>query len=148
MLENVTKLVETSSAEWKPLSIPGIKVLPLQADKTEREGTFLIWMAPNATYTRHRHPAGEQMLLLKGDAVAGETKLKAGDFLSSPPGSVHEVTSEGGCVFFVYLPKAIQIVSASQLEEMDGPPEDVVPENRPITDVELDPSLRELDTEP
>ena len=129
---NVSHLVESASAAWKPSKVHGVQYLPLNADKQERTGTFILRMEPGARYPRHRHPGGEEILLLKGDMMVGERKLKPGDFLYSPPGSIHEASTQGGCMFVSILPKPIDIIGGGQPTEFDATEE--TPPPQPSTD--------------
>ena len=104
---------------WKPSKVPGVEYIPLNTDAEERAGTFLLKMAPNTTYPKHRHPKGEEVLVLKGDMTVGNRTLKAGDFLYSPPGSIHSASTVQGCMFLTSLPEAIQIIPASKGDEID-----------------------------
>ncbi len=117
--ENVAQLIETSNAKWKPAKLEGIDFLPLHTDRAERKGTFLFRMQPGTCYTRHRHPGGEELLMLKGSLEMDGRKLKAGDFLYSPPGTAHELKSEKGCMFLVVWTDSIEIVVGGNFEEIE-----------------------------
>ena len=87
------------------------------------------------------------MYLLKGDATAGSYPLKAGDFLYSPPASVHDVTTTEGCVFVAVLVKPVQIVPDGALEEIDSLPDVAEPASSmdPSDVTSYEPSLRTID---
>ncbi|MFH1017741.1 MAG: cupin domain-containing protein [Pseudomonadota bacterium] len=125
-------MIETSSAPWKPTRLAGVDYLPLHTDRSERAGTFLYRMGPGTSYIRHRHPEGEEIFLLEGEMKVGERILKRGDFLNSPPGTIHEIFSEKGCLFLAVLPKAIEIVPlGTQENEFEEPPTDLLPDETP-----------------
>ncbi|MFH1262021.1 MAG: cupin domain-containing protein [Pseudomonadota bacterium] len=148
MLEkNLTKHIETSSALWIPFRLEGIEYLPLRTDVDERRGTFLFRMPAGTTYPRHRHPAGEEILVLKGEMMAGERRLKAGDFLYSPPASVHELITKEGCVFLEILPEPMQVLSTMTIDEIESIPDIAESGGAPASDEPFDPSLREIPTE-
>jgi quercetin dioxygenase-like cupin family protein len=96
-------------------------------DPGEKSGTALYRMSPGSRYSRHRHPEGEECLVLKGDVSFGEQKLKAGDFLYSPPGSVHEMTTVTGAMVLISVTKAVEIIPASFLEDVELPAEGAPP---------------------
>lgn len=106
----------------------------------------MLKMAPGTHYPKHRHPAGEEIFLLKGKATAGGYTLKAGDFLYSPPDSIHEVSTSVGCIFVTILSKPIQIVPAGMLDEIESLPEVATPspEQAALDSGPYDPSLRSL----
>ena len=117
--KTVSHIIESANAEWKPSKIPGVTYIPLHADPNERQGTFLLKMAPGIRYPKHRHPGGEEVLILKGDMKIGDRTLKSGDFIYSPPASVHEASTEKGCMFLSILPEPIEIIGASGPVELD-----------------------------
>jgi quercetin dioxygenase-like cupin family protein len=117
--KTVSHFIESANAAWKRSKIPGVQYLALRSDEAERSGTFLLKLAPKTNYPRHRHPAGEEILVLKGDMTIGERTLKGGDFLFSPPGSVHEASTVGGCLFLTMIPKPIEMLASSSQEEYD-----------------------------
>jgi quercetin dioxygenase-like cupin family protein len=119
MAKNVSNVVETASASFKASTITGLEYIPLHTDVKEKQGSFLFRMAPKAVFPRHRHPAGEELFVFRGDLSAGERKLKAGDFLYSPPGSIHELSTETGCLFLTIVPEAIRTIPASSGTELD-----------------------------
>jgi len=114
-------MVETSRGEWKPSKIPGVQYQPLNSDEKERSGTFMIRMAPNTRYPRHRHPGGEEVFVLKGDMTVGDQKMKIGDYLYSPPGSVHEASTVKGCLFLTVLPEPIEIIPTHEVQNEIDP---------------------------
>lgn len=63
------------------------------------------------------------MLFLKGQATVGGHEVKAGDFLYSPPASVHALSTKEGCIFLRMISEPIQIVPEGTLEEIDEIPE-------------------------
>jgi quercetin dioxygenase-like cupin family protein len=117
--KTVTHLIQTASAAWKPSRIEGVEFLALNADAEERAGTFLFRMAAGTRYPKHRHPEGEELLMLKGEATVAEKKMKAGDFLYSPPGSIHELVSEAGCMCLVSWPRSVEMIGEHSHEEFD-----------------------------
>lgn len=115
--KNVSQLVQTSTSQWTPSKVPGVSYIALHTDKEEREGTFLLRMNPNTAYPRHRHPHGEEILVLKGEMTVGIHKLKAGDYLYSPKNTVHDASTVAGCMFLTVVPKAVQFIASSSTEE-------------------------------
>ena len=100
----------------------GVQYIPLRSDAKERTGTFLLKMAPGSTYPPHRHPGGEELMVLKGEMSVSGQGMKVGDFLFAPPGSIHEVTSETGCMFLSILPEPLEIIGSKTPREFDEIP--------------------------
>jgi anti-sigma factor ChrR (cupin superfamily) len=147
--KNLSEMIETSRVAWKASKIEGVQYISLNTDPNDRQGTFLLKITKGGRYPKHRHPAGEEMYLLKGDAAVGGYQLKAGDFLYSPPNSVHDVTTVEGCVCLKILAKPLQIVPEGTLEEIESLPEVEAPP--PAGDTQApepyEPSLRTIDLE-
>jgi anti-sigma factor ChrR (cupin superfamily) len=147
--KNLSKLIETSRAPWKPSKIPGVQQMSLNTDPNDRQGTFLMKIAPGTRFPKHRHPAGEEMYVLKGEATVGGYQLKAGDFLYSPPASVHDLSTVEGCVCLQILTKPLQIVPEGAGIEIENLPDIPTSESNAVSpDTEAyDPSLRTIDPE-
>ncbi len=119
MRPNVSHLIPTAKSTWKNSSIAGIRYIPLHTDASERSGTILFQMAPKAVYPKHRHPGTEEIYVLKGQVQAGTHTLGMGDYLFSPPSSVHELFSETGCLFLSIATKPIEIVPTGTQDQFD-----------------------------
>jgi quercetin dioxygenase-like cupin family protein len=50
------------------------------------------------------------VFVLEGDVLIGPDRLKAGDYLYTPPDGKHAASSDGGCVFLVTLPRPVEIL--------------------------------------
>jgi quercetin dioxygenase-like cupin family protein len=100
-----------SEADSTTLENPGLRsqqiVWPNNAPEA-RVTITRVTMEPGATSARHAHPTSEQIWLIEqGSALLlmadGETdKLRAGDVVRTPAGTIHGVTNTGG-ELFVYL---------------------------------------------
>lgn len=79
--------IETRTAAWRPGLVEGLSVLPLH----EYEGisTALVRWAPDTRFPPHRHPGGEEILVLEGSLHDGEGDYPALSWLRNPRGSVH-----------------------------------------------------------
>jgi quercetin dioxygenase-like cupin family protein len=108
----ITKSNETS---WKPLIEPGvstsgISVKVLRYDEsTKRAPSILLKFEPGASYPYHNHPAGEELFVLEGSVVLEGTLLVAGDYLYTPPGFKHSVTSRTGCIVLFLIPQEVEV---------------------------------------
>jgi anti-sigma factor ChrR (cupin superfamily) len=93
---------------WRASRHPGVRFLTLRYDRESGAGAVLIEMAPGASYPRHRHTAGEDVLVLEGELIIGEHRLGPGEYLYAPPGSVHAPRSDKGCLLFATYPGRIE----------------------------------------
>jgi quercetin dioxygenase-like cupin family protein len=85
--------------------VPGVS---LQAIGGDQVLLCRVSYEPGTRVSRHAHDACEQvMVILEGDAtvtIEGEShRLGAGDTVVVSRGLEHEVSSEGGCIFFEAL---------------------------------------------
>ncbi len=77
--------------------------------KLERKGgesgwaTSLVKFPPGSRFPMHRHPEGEEFLILDGVFSDEDGHHPKGSYVRNPPGSSHAPYSEGGCTLFVKL---------------------------------------------
>jgi len=114
----LNQLVRSGSVEWRPLDEPGVSgvlVKVLRYDEAAgRAPTILLKFEAGAAYPAHRHPGGEEILVLEGDVTLGPDHLEAGDYLYTAPGNVHAVHSKGGCVLLVSVPAEVEVLRGAR----------------------------------
>ena len=103
-------MLSSSQAEWKASRVPGVSVKVLRRDAETGASTSLVRLEAGAKFPAHDHPAGEEVFVIEGDVQIGGEKLRAGDYLYTPPSGKHAASSEHGCVFLVTLPKPVVIL--------------------------------------
>lgn len=93
-----------ADASWAASPLPGVQRRMLDRVGAEvARATSLVRYAPGASFERHVHGGGEEILVLEG-AFCDETgEHPAGTYLRNPPGSAHAPFSQEGCVLFVKL---------------------------------------------
>lgn len=106
----------TVNIEWKELEEKGvdtsgiyIKIMRYDFQK-ERATSFLLKFDPGAHYPYHNHPAGEEIFVLEGACVIESETLYMGDYLYTPPGFKHSVTSPTGCIMLFVVPEEVEIL--------------------------------------
>jgi quercetin dioxygenase-like cupin family protein len=106
----------TNVIPWMPLQEDGtdttgiaVKVLRFN-EQTKRAPTIMLKFDPGARYPYHNHPAGEEILVLEGSVVIEGETLVAGDYLYTPPGFRHAVTTQTGCILLLMIPEEVQIL--------------------------------------
>jgi anti-sigma factor ChrR (cupin superfamily) len=102
--------VEAGSQKWRDSPYPGVRWAKLRYDPSTGESAVLLRFDPGSAYGTHRHPAGEQYLVLEGSLEDGGKAWGEGAYVWHPPGSIHTPRSKKGCLLFVALPKPIEIV--------------------------------------
>lgn len=103
-------VVERLGAElpWRDSPHAGVAWKKLFHDPASGESAVLLRFAPGACYGAHRHPAGEQYLVLEGSLEDGGRSYGAGAYVRHEPGSAHRPSSREGCLLFVALRQPIE----------------------------------------
>ena len=110
MTESISTVVRGDEAAWRALPTPGVSIKLLRDDKETGESTFLLRFESGARFPAHNHPGGEQVFVLEGDLQIGRERLRAGDYLYTPPNGAHAVSTEAGCLLLATLPRPIEIL--------------------------------------
>ena len=111
-----TYVTKSNQTPWKPLveagiSTEGISVKVLRyEEQTKRAPSILLKFEPGASYPYHNHPAGEELFVIEGSLILEGTVLVAGDYLYTPPGFKHSVTSETGGIALFMIPQEVEIM--------------------------------------
>lgn len=85
----------------------GVYLAPLHQIE-EGAGTAFLRFDAGSTSSAHQHPAGEEMFVISGRIRVGDRTLQAGDFLYTPPGSVHAVNALADSVTLISVPEPLQ----------------------------------------
>jgi anti-sigma factor ChrR (cupin superfamily) len=104
--------IDTSSVDWRDSPHPGVRWKKLHFDRDSGESAVLLHFAPGASYGTHRHPQGEEYLVLEGSLEEGGKTWGAGTYVRHAPDSVHRPSSRDGCLLFVRLPRPIEDLDA------------------------------------
>ncbi|MCF3110285.1 cupin domain-containing protein [Niabella sp. CC-SYL272] len=114
---NISDYIVRNSKEWQPLiekgvHYHGISVVSLHYDETkQRSTTILLKFDPGAAYPYHNHPGGEEIYVLKGEVILEDTTLYQGDYLYTPPGFKHSVTTKTGCILLFIIPEEVELLN-------------------------------------
>jgi anti-sigma factor ChrR (cupin superfamily) len=100
--------VESDHLPWRDSPHSGVRWKKLYYDEQSGRSSVLLEFEPGASYGAHRHPAGEQYLVLAGSLEDGGRTYGRGVFVHHPPDSVHAPSSREGCLLFVTLPQPIE----------------------------------------
>lgn len=97
-------VIESHKKEWVGSPSEGVMRKSLEKEFTESgRATSLVKFLPGATFAPHRHPMGEEILVLEGVFSDENGDYPAGSYIRNPPGSMHKPFSKEGCVLFVKL---------------------------------------------
>lgn len=92
-------VVNTADAPFAATGVPGVTRLHLHAHGEEQ--VDLVRLAPGTRGPAHRHPGGEEILVLEGAFRDENGSYETQSWVRSPPGSSHEMVSEGGALLYV-----------------------------------------------
>lgn len=97
-------VIDTNKEEW--LESPSKQVLRIPLEREGKESghtTSVVKYLPEATFSAHPHPMGEEIFVLSGTFSDEHGDYPAGTYLRNPPGTSHAPFSKEGCVLFVKL---------------------------------------------
>jgi len=96
--------VDTGALAWTASPARGVERRMIERDGGEAaRATSLVRYAPQSSFAAHRHPLGEEILVLEGTFGDESGDYPAGTYLRNPPGSAHAPRTREGCVIFVKL---------------------------------------------
>lgn len=91
--------INTQTEPWRQGLVPGLQVMPLHAH--DGVSTALVRWAPNTVFNPHRHPGGEEILVLDGVFRDDQGDYPAMSWLRSPRWSQHApfTRAEGALIY-------------------------------------------------
>jgi len=116
----MTDILESSSlpgllsGAWRDLRFepfrPGVEISRLYGKAESGASAAVLRYQPGARVPRHRHTGHETVLVLEGSQRDLRGVYRAGDVVLNLPGSMHDVTSDDGCVALVLWQQPIEIL--------------------------------------
>lgn len=101
---NQRVVLDSHSLEWLASPLPGVERRPLERFAAESgKATSIVRYAPGSSFRSHRHPGGEEILVLEGTFTDEFGDYPAGYWIKNPPGSHHAPSSAEGCLLLVKL---------------------------------------------
>ena len=97
-------LFETDKMDW--VASPSAGVFRKRLARSDEEGghvTSIVKYEKGASFTAHKHPIGEEILVLEGVFSDETGDYGPGTYIRNPPGSQHTPFSKEGCTIFVKL---------------------------------------------
>ncbi|MGH7432024.1 MAG: cupin domain-containing protein [Candidatus Methylomirabilales bacterium] len=88
-LARAPRMIDFSLLDWQPSEHRGVSLHVLRHDQTTGTVMSLAKLQPGATYPVHRHPGGEDCLVLQGGFRDRRGEYRAGDFVYYESGSEH-----------------------------------------------------------
>jgi anti-sigma factor ChrR (cupin superfamily) len=97
-------VIDTNQMQWLDSPSSGVKRIPLEREEAESgRTTSLVEYKAGASFTKHIHPLGEEIFVLKGVFSDEFGDYGPGTYMRNPPGSSHAPFSKEGCLIFVKL---------------------------------------------
>lgn len=97
-------VVAPAQYQWVPSPQGGVdRVMLDRLGGEHARATSFVRYAPGSNFPSHRHPGGEEILVLSGRFCEDDTGYPAGWYLRNPPGSAHQPSCPEGAVIFVKL---------------------------------------------
>ncbi|KVK88947.1 anti-sigma factor [Burkholderia cepacia] len=103
---DLSRWATVTPREYQWVASPQAGVERVMLDRLGDEdarATSIVRYAPHSFFPQHRHPGGEEILVLSGVFSEEATHYPAGWYLRNPPGSSHRPSSRDGAIIFVKL---------------------------------------------
>jgi anti-sigma factor ChrR (cupin superfamily) len=97
-------VIHTEKMDW--IASPSTSVFrkPLaRADKESGHATSVVQYVKGASFKKHAHPNGEEILVLDGIFSDEHGDYPKGSYIRNPPGTSHSPFSKDGCTLLVKL---------------------------------------------
>lgn len=102
--KNRRTLIHGALLPWACSPAPGVQRRMFYREGQEQAiATSLVRYEPGSRFPSHRHPRGEEFLVIEGTFQDERGDYPAGTYVRNPPGSSHAPASATGCVIFVRL---------------------------------------------
>lgn len=99
-----TVVVTPDDYHWVDSPQTGVRRVMLdRIGQEQARATSLVRYAPGSAFPPHRHPGGEEILVLEGTFSDERGDFPQGSYLRNPPGSWHAPASREGCLILVKL---------------------------------------------
>ena len=95
--------------EWMSAGYEGADRAVLRLSKEEGR-TSIVRMQAGSRGPRHKHAAGEDVLVLSGKVVIAGQTLLPGDYMYTDPGEEHDVEALEDSVIYASTPRPVTIV--------------------------------------
>lgn len=89
-----------TARHWTATDVPGVDRC-LFRNHEEGGRTSVVRLQAGSLFPRHRHEAGEDVLVVAGRVAIGGAELEPGDYLYTAAGEEHDVRALTDAVIFV-----------------------------------------------
>ncbi|WP_214482975.1 cupin domain-containing protein [Bacillus sp. SM2101] len=110
-------IVHKENMVWEGGMYEGTEMAYLWEDEDTGRVAFLVKVEPGGSIPFHDHPRREVALLVEGEVQLNDDIMKEGDFLTASGEEAHDVYTEKGCTFFIYIDYNIKKQKIVNLDE-------------------------------
>jgi anti-sigma factor ChrR (cupin superfamily) len=101
---SVPTRVDATELDWVPSPAQGVdRRMLFRIGNEKARATSIVRYAAGSQFSYHRHPGGEEFLVLDGIFQDETGDFAAGTYVRNPPGSGHAPRTKDGCTIFVKL---------------------------------------------
>ncbi len=94
--------------QFRSTPFPGVRVRILNLDRSRKQFTCLMRLDPGAVYPSHAHDGPEECIVLEGEIIVGDVRMKKGDYQRAEPDSEHiEQRTETGALIYLTAPMSL-----------------------------------------
>jgi anti-sigma factor ChrR (cupin superfamily) len=92
---------------WQPFQ-KGVDIYRLYGDGVTGPAAALLRFQPGARVALHEHAGYEHIFVLSGSQTDEKSQAAEGTLVVHPPGTVHSVLSENGCIVLAIHEKPVK----------------------------------------
>ncbi len=96
-------IVRQADMKWEYGMYENTEMAYLWEEPETGRVAFLVKCAPGSTIPFHDHPRREVAFLVEGEVRLNDDVMRAGDFLTALAAEAHDVYTETGCTFFIFI---------------------------------------------
>jgi quercetin dioxygenase-like cupin family protein len=112
-------IVRKEDMVWESGMYEDTKMAYLWEEEATGRVAFLVEVAPGGSIPFHDHPRREVAFLVEGEVHLNGDVMRAGDFLTALDQQAHDVYTETGCTFFIFIDYNIKKHELTPLEHHD-----------------------------
>jgi len=94
---------------WQPFR-PGVDIYRIYGDGQQGPAAALLRYQPGSRVPEHEHTGFEHIFVLSGSQTDRNGEHRAGTLVVNPPGTRHDVVSEGGCLVLAIWERPVAIL--------------------------------------
>ena len=97
-------IYRAAARDWAATDVPGVERCLFRNQEVGGRSS-VVRLQAGSLFPRHRHEAGEDVLVIAGRVAIGGAELEPGDYLYTAPGEEHDVRALTDAVIYVSSPR-------------------------------------------